>query len=101
LCQEAILGFGGLAMLRALEYSTLRVFHMNEGHSAFITIALLEERAGTHLKQGVSDIEIEAVRRQCVFTTHTPVPAGHDRFDANLIRQVLGERCAAVLVQLG
>jgi glycogen phosphorylase len=101
LSQEAILGFGGLAMLRALGYSTLRVFHMNEGHSAFITVALLEERAGAHLKQGVSETEIEAVRRQCVFTTHTPVPAGHDRFNANLIRQVLGERCAAVLVQLG
>jgi len=101
LCQEAILGFGGLALLRALGYSNVRVFHMNEGHSAFITVALLEERAGAHLKQGVSDAEIEAVRQQCVFTTHTPVPAGHDRFHANLIRQVLGERCAAVLGQLG
>jgi starch phosphorylase len=74
---------------------------MNEGHSAFITVALLEERAGAHLKQGVSEAEIEAVRQQCVFTTHTPVPAGHDRFHANLIRQVLGERCAAVLGHLG
>ena len=101
LCQESILGFGGLAMLRALGYTNVRVFHMNEGHSAFITVALLEERAGAHLKQGVSEAEIEAVRQQCVFTTHTPVPAGHDRFHANLIRQVLGERCAAVLGQLG
>jgi starch phosphorylase len=101
LCQEAILGFGGLAMLRALGYANVRVFHMNEGHSAFITVALLEERAGAHLKQGVSEAEIEAVRQQCVFTTHTPVPAGHDRFHANLIRHVLGERCAAVLGQLG
>ena len=101
LCQESILGFGGLAMLRALGYANVRVFHMNEGHSAFITVALLEERAGAHLKQGVSEAEIEAVRQQCVFTTHTPVPAGHDRFHANLIRQVLGERCAAVLGQLG
>ena len=74
---------------------------MNEGHSAFITVALLEERAGAHLKQSVSETEIEAVRQQCVFTTHTPVPAGHDRFHADLIRQVLGERCAAILGQLG
>lgn len=101
LCQESILGFGGLAVLRALGYANVRVFHMNEGHSAFITVALLEERAGPHIMQGVSEAEIEAVRQQCVFTTHTPVPAGHDRFDANLIRQVLGEQCAAILGQLG
>ena len=101
LCQEAILGFGGLAVLRALGYSNVRVFHMNEGHSAFITVALLEERAATHPKQSVSDAEIESVRQQCVFTTHTPVPAGHDRFNADLIRQVLGERCSELLVQVG
>lgn len=101
LCQEAILGFGGLAMLRALGYSNVYVFHMNEGHSAFITVALLEERTGAQQRQELSETEIEAVRQQCVFTTHTPVPAGHDRFNADLIRQVLGERCAAILRQLG
>jgi starch phosphorylase len=101
LSQEAILGFGGLAMLRALGYSRLRVFHMNEGHSAFVPIALLEERTGAHEKQEVSEADVEAVRQQCVFTTHTPVPAGHDRFHADLIRQVLGERWATVLGQLG
>jgi glycogen phosphorylase len=101
LCQEVILGFGGLAMLRALGYSNLRVFHMNEGHSAFITIALLEEQAGAHEKPEASKAEIEAVRQQCVFTTHTPVPAGHDRFNVDLIRQVLGDRCVAILGQLG
>lgn len=101
LCQETILGFGGLAILRALGYSNVRVFHMNEGHSAFITVALLEERTGSHVTQRVSDAEIKAVRQQCVFTTHTPVPAGHDRFNSDLIRQVLGERCAELLGQLG
>jgi glycogen phosphorylase len=101
LCQETILGLGGLAMLRALGYSNVRVFHMNEGHSAFITVALLEERTGAHLTQRVSDGEINAVRQQCVFTTHTPVPAGHDRFNSELIHQVLGERCAELLGQLG
>jgi glycogen phosphorylase len=100
LCQEAILGFGGVAMLRALGYSNLHAFHMNEGHSAFITVALLEERMGTHLRQGVSETDLQAVRQQCVFTTHTPVPAGHDRFTAALIRQVLGERRAALLEQI-
>jgi glycogen phosphorylase len=101
LCQETILGLGGLAMLRALGYSNLRVFHMNEGHSALITVALLEERAAAHPMQGVTDAEIDAARQQCVFTTHTPVPAGHDRFHADLIHQVLGERCAELLGQLG
>jgi starch phosphorylase len=101
LCQEVILGFGGLATLRALGYSNVQVFHMNEGHSALITIALLEERAGTHLRQGVSEADVQAVRPQCVFTTHTPVPAGHDRFSAALIRQVLGERRAVPLEQIG
>lgn len=101
LCQEAILGFGGLAILRAFGHSNLRVFHMNEGHSAFITVALLEERLGAQSPQGFSDAEIEQVRQQCVFTTHTPVPAGHDRFQASLVRQVLGERRVAVLVQIG
>ncbi|HXV81448.1 MAG TPA: alpha-glucan family phosphorylase [Candidatus Binatia bacterium] len=101
LCQEAILGFGGLAVLRALGYSNLRVFHINEGHSALVTVALLEERAAGHQNPGVSEAEIEAVRQQCVFTTHTPVPAGHDRFNAYMLWQVLGERRTAVLHQLG
>jgi starch phosphorylase len=100
LCQETILGYGGLAMLRALGYSRVRVFHMNEGHSALITVALLEEGADVQPRQNISDTEIEAVRQRCVFTTHTPVPAGHDRFPASLIRQVLGERRAALLSQL-
>ena len=101
LCQEAILGFGGLAALRALGYANLHVFHMNEGHSAFVTVALLEERAGGQQDQEPSEVDIEAVRRQCVFTTHTPVPVGHDRFNGDLIRQVLGGRRAAILGQLG
>ena len=101
LCQEAILGFGGLAFLHALGYSNVHVFHMNEGHSAFLTLALLEERSATRLKHRVSETEIEAVRQQCVFTTHTPVPAGHDRFPETLVRQVLGGPYAAILSDLG
>jgi glycogen phosphorylase len=100
LCQETILGFGGLAMLRTLGYSNVHVFHMNEGHSAFITVALLEEQLGRHPRHGVSEADVQAVRQQCVFTTHTPVPAGHDRFTAALIGQVLGERRAALLDHL-
>jgi glycogen phosphorylase len=98
LCQEMVLGFGGITMLRALGYTNLRVFHMNEGHSALITLALLEE--GSHSAHGFSETQVESVRRQCVFTTHTPVPAGHDRFHAELVRQILGEELSATLVQM-
>jgi starch phosphorylase len=100
LCQEAILGLGGVAMLRALGYADIRVFHMNEGHSALATLALMEERCAPQLARRFSENEVEAVRRQCAFTTHTPVPAGHDRFSADLVDRVLGAERAAVLSQL-
>ncbi len=82
--QEAVLGLGGVAMLRALGHTGIDVHHMNEGHSALLGLALLE-RESTPTPEA-----IQAVRRQCVFTTHTPVPAGHDRFPLELVRQVLG-----------
>ena len=100
LCQEVVLGFGGVAMLRALGHSEIRIFHMNEGHSALITLALLEERRKARPDNGYTEAEVEAVRRQCVFTTHTPVPAGHDRFSTSLIAPVLGEARMGVLDQL-
>ena len=76
LCQEKVLGVGGVRMLRALEYNDLERFHMNEGHASLLVCELLDER---QLKKGGKDFDqedIEAVRMQCVFTTHTPVPAG-------------------------
>jgi len=100
LCQETVLGLGGLAILRALGYSHLRVFHMNEGHSALVTLALLEEQAGPGLSAGIAETDVEAVRRQCVFTTHTPVPAGHDRFAPHLVHQVLGQDRAEALSRM-
>jgi starch phosphorylase len=93
LCQEAILGIGGVLMLRALGYHDVRVFHMNEGHSALATLALLEEQSGEARERRYSENEIESVRRQCVFTTHTPVPAGHDRFPADLSTVLVAARC--------
>jgi starch phosphorylase len=100
LCQEVVLGVGGVAMLRALGYTGIRVFHMNEGHSALITLALLEERARGNTGQDFSDSDIDGVRRQCVFTTHTPVPAGHDRFSLQLVSQVLGPSRTTALERL-
>ena len=91
LCQEVVLGLGGVAMLRALEHEKIQTYHMNEGHAAFLTLALLEER---HKERGLHDVtsaDREAVHHRCVFTTHTPVPAGFDQFPMSLVRQVLGE----------
>ena len=92
LCQEAILGIGGVRMLRALGYDEIRRYHMNEGHSALLTIELLRERREQEGRDYISPEDLEAVRRQCVFTTHTPVPAGHDKFPLELVARVLGSR---------
>ncbi|MDX9758552.1 MAG: alpha-glucan family phosphorylase [Bacteroidota bacterium] len=83
--QETILGIGGVRFLRQLGLSP-SVYHMNEGHSAFLTLELLRERIG----RGEPPAEAEAwVRQHCVFTTHTPVPAGHDRFTPDLLDHML------------
>ena len=79
LCQEAVLGLGGVALLDALACKPA-VYHMNEGHAALLALALLEDQlAGAPLKDA-TEADIAAVRQKCVFTTHTPVPAGHDQF---------------------
>lgn len=87
LCQEIILGIGGVRMLRALGHREITRFHMNEGHAGFLTLELLREEGE---REGVSELQIERVREKCIFTTHTPVPAGHDRFSIDLVRRVLG-----------
>jgi starch phosphorylase len=91
LCQEVVLGLGGVAMLRALGHETVQLYHMNEGHSALLALALLGEQTGGRGLRAVTKADIEAVRKRCVFTTHTPVPAGHDQFPLDEVRQVLGE----------
>jgi glycogen phosphorylase len=91
LCQETVLGFAGIAMLRALGYHSVQSYHMNEGHSSLITIALLEEfTLGTSLN-ALESSDIENVARHCVFTTHTPLAAGHDEFPIGMARDVLGD----------
>jgi len=92
LSQEVILGIGGLRMLRALGYREIERFHMNEGHAALLTLELLNERTAARGETTPAMDDIAAVRRQCVFTTHTPVPAGHDQFPVNLVDQILGRQ---------
>lgn len=90
--QEIILGVGGLRMLRALGYRNLERYHMNEGHAAFLGIELLEEHLREQGRSELNDDDIEAVRQHCVFTTHTPVPAGHDKFPIDAVRSALGAK---------
>ncbi|MGO9180420.1 MAG: alpha-glucan family phosphorylase [Candidatus Limnocylindrales bacterium] len=83
-CQEMVLGVGGVRALRALAIRPA-VWHLNEGHSAM----MLVERARELVAQGLPlDDALTAVRRDAVFTIHTPVSAGNERFDANLVRRV-------------
>ncbi len=69
--QEVVLGVGGVKMLRELGYHNVKTFHMNEGHSSLLSLALLEE----------NEYKDDRVRAETVFTTHTPIPEGHDKFD--------------------
>jgi glycogen phosphorylase len=97
LCQEVVLGMGGAAMLRALGYTGELHYHMNEGHSALLTLCLLSWQLDGREPFELDDSDLEAVRRHCVFTTHTPVPAGHDKFPIDLVRHVLGTEKLALL----
>lgn len=98
LCQETVLGLGGVGILSALGCDP-DVFHLNEGHAALLTLGLLEEQVsdrGANLTEA-TQAELDAIRQKCVFTTHTPVPAGHDRFSIDQARQVLGDEKTSAL----
>ncbi|MFN8583982.1 MAG: alpha-glucan family phosphorylase [Dehalococcoidia bacterium] len=101
LAQEVVLGIGGVRLLRALGYVDTTTFHMNEGHSALLALALLQERLGGRPTAQADAADLEAVRQQCVFTTHTPVSAGHDKFQWDLVHHVLGEEHASFLQHTG
>lgn len=90
--QEAILGIGGVRMLEELGFE-IRKYHMNEGHSSLLTLELLNK-----FKKPIEEVwsdelvwDIDKVRNSCVFTTHTPVEAGHDKFPYDLVQKILGE----------
>lgn len=89
--QEIVLGIGGVRILDALGLG-VRKYHMNEGHSSLLALELLQKNG----------MDIEKVRNLCVFTTHTPVEAGHDKFSYDLVREVLGDPVSLdVLKKLG
>ncbi|WP_286846181.1 MULTISPECIES: alpha-glucan family phosphorylase [Aminobacterium] len=88
LCQEIILGVGGLRILRDLGYNNIETFHLNEGHAGFLTLELMRE---------MGYYDPQKVREQVVFTTHTPVAAGHDYFKYDLIEKTMSEDALATL----
>jgi glycogen phosphorylase len=96
LLQEAVLGLGGVALLKACGHDCT-TYHMNEGHSALLGLALVE----LHEQEGPAEEVLDEVRRHCVFTTHTPVPAGHDKFPMDMVRSILGEARAERLQRIG
>ena len=98
--QEIVLGIGGVRILHELEFE-IRKFHMNEGHASLLTLELLNR-----FKKPIEDVWDEklvwdkrAVKNLCVFTTHTPVEAGHDKFPYDLVMKVMGEIVPLFLLQ--
>jgi starch phosphorylase len=88
ICQEVILGIGGVRMIRALGYRNVQRFHMNEGHASLLTLELLNEGARRDGRQSITGADIDDVKSRCIFTTHTPVAAGHDQFAMDLVGRV-------------
>ncbi|TAK87474.1 MAG: alpha-glucan family phosphorylase [Betaproteobacteria bacterium] len=89
--QEIVLGIGGVRMLQALGFEVSH-YHMNEGHSALLTLELLRRNAYApeDVRPGEQPYDVPRVREVCNFTTHTPVEAGHDKFSYDLVARVLG-----------
>ena len=90
--QEVVLGIGGVKMLKMLGFQ-IKKYHMNEGHAAFLTLELLHQ-----FKIDLEEVwdesfvwNFEVVKELCVFTTHTPVEAGHDKFSYDLYRSIVGD----------
>jgi starch phosphorylase len=100
LCQETILGIGGIALLHALG-ARPEVCHMNEGHAALLALGLLEDHLDGIPLRDATEADVKAVQQQCVFTTHTPVPAGHDQFGLDQMYIVLGNDRASTIERFG
>jgi len=99
LCQEIILGLGGFGLLRKLGHDRIQAYHMNEGHSALLALGLLERRLDQSFAGRVKQLDIDGIAHMCIFTTHTPVPAGHDQFPKPLVKQLLGQERVDLLEQ--
>ena len=90
-----------MEILPRLGHHHIASYHMNEGHSALLGVALMEQRLGTRPLHSATQDDLNAIRQKCVFTTHTPVPAGHDQFPLDMVRSVLGDERAQALERFG
>jgi glycogen phosphorylase len=97
LAQEIVLGLGGFQLVQKLYSGQIETYHMNEGHSALLSLGLLERRLEQSFAGRLKQLDIDGVRNMCIFTTHTPVPAGHDQFPRSLVSQVLGREQLGLL----
>src|SRR5437899_447622 len=97
LAQEIVLGLGGFLLLQKAYSGQIETYHMNEGHSALLSLGLLERRLEQSFAGRLKQLDIDGVRNMCIFTTHTPVPAGHDQFPPSLVRQILGREQVSLL----
>ncbi|PYV48993.1 MAG: alpha-glucan family phosphorylase [Acidobacteria bacterium] len=97
LAQEIVLGLGGFQLLQRVYPGQIETYHMNEGHSALLSLGLLERRLEQSFAGRLKQLDIDGVRTMCIFTTHTPVPAGHDQFPRSLVSQVLGREQVSLL----
>jgi starch phosphorylase len=98
--QETLLGLGTVAMLKAVGEAGVMTYHLNEGHAALLVLALLEKLRAAGGDARLED-QLARVREHCVFTTHTPVAAGHDRFGLDLAAEVLGAERVNLLRSAG
>jgi glycogen phosphorylase len=97
LAQEIVLGFAGFRLVDKLYPGQIETYHMNEGHSALLSLGLLERRLDQSFAGRLKQLDINGIRDMCIFTTHTPVPAGHDQFPRSLAVQVLARDHVALL----
>lgn len=99
--QELVLGVGGVELLSKLDLRDIDCYHMNEGHSALLALRLTERRLAKNGHPRPTKADVADIRKRCVFTTHTPVPAGHDEFSGDLVREILGEDRSRLLFATG
>lgn len=93
--QEIVLGIGGVRALQSIEENEIEIYHMNEGHSSFLTLELYKQHG-----ERTGHWDEKEVRDKCVFTTHTPVPAGHDKFEYEEIFEALRPETGLIPHQL-
>src|SRR6202022_2790604 len=98
--QEIVLGIGGERLLRAIGFRIL-TYHLNEGHAALLAFSLLKHQPALSApdKARALTYAVDQVRAKCIFTTHTPVEAGHDRFSYDEVNGTLGDFADLQLLQ--